>query len=65
MINVIKLIRNVIIVNNIIDEVNVFNYIIDDYFYEKIDKFIICIYFLLFNFDIYVDDNEILREYYY
>ncbi|MCJ8084442.1 hypothetical protein MU476_15595, partial [Staphylococcus aureus] len=33
MINVTKLIRNAIIANNITDEVNVFNYTIDDHFH--------------------------------
>lgn len=35
MINVTKLIRNAIIANNITDEVNVFNYTIDDHFSRK------------------------------
>lgn len=36
MINVTKIIRNAIIANNITDEVNVFNYTIDDHFHEKL-----------------------------
>ena len=59
MINVTKLIRNAIIANNITDEVNVFNYTIDDHFHEKTDKPIIRIYPLPFNPDTYADDNEI------
>ncbi|BAA31885.1 phi PVL orf 12-like protein [Staphylococcus aureus] len=65
MINVTKLIRNAIIANNITDEVNVFNYTIDDHFHEKTDKPIIRIYPLPFNLDTYADDNEISREYHY
>lgn len=65
MINVTKLIRNAIIANNITDEVNVFNYTIDDHFHEKTDKPIIRIYPLSFNPDTYADDNEISREYHY
>lgn len=65
MINVTKLIRNAIIANNITDEVNVFNYTIDDHFHEKTDKPIIRIYPLPFNPDTYADDNEISREYHY
>lgn len=65
MINVTKLIRNAIIANNITDEVNVFNYTIDDHFHEKTDKPIIRIYPLPFNTDTYADDNEISREYHY
>ncbi|HFQ2985391.1 TPA: hypothetical protein ACHCUA_000796 [Staphylococcus aureus] len=65
MINVTKLIRNAIIANNITDEVNVFNYTIDDHFHEKTDKPIIRIYPLQFNPDTYADDNEISREYHY
>ncbi|MDT4101531.1 hypothetical protein RPQ06_03970, partial [Staphylococcus aureus] len=53
MINVTKLIRNAIIANNITDEVNVFNYTIDDHFHEKTDKPIIRIYPLPFNPDTY------------
>ncbi|ACY10780.1 hypothetical protein IDG72_11365 [Staphylococcus sp. EG-SA-29] len=65
MINVTKIIRNAIIANNITDEVNVFNYTIDDHFHEKTDKPIIRIYPLPFNPDTYADDNEISREYHY
>ncbi|GAB5724144.1 hypothetical protein JMUB7493_17950 [Staphylococcus aureus] len=65
MINVTKLIRNAIIANNITDEVNVFNYTIDDHFHEKTDKPIIRIYPLPLNPDTYADDNEISREYHY
>ncbi|HDK7583805.1 TPA: hypothetical protein PT413_001588 [Staphylococcus aureus] len=65
MINVTELIRNAIIANNITDEVNVFNYTIDDHFHEKTDKPIIRIYPLPFNPDTYADDNEISREYHY
>ena len=67
MINVTKLIRKTLwlLQINITDEVNVFNYTIDDHFHEKLTSLLFVSYPLPFNPEAYADDNEISREYHY